>query len=484
MPQPRHACVTGLTAKIVMALACWGSFAEETIPHTRRADLLYVHIRVPAGYTVTFLSRQRASVAYKSPTTFGLKPGYGYWLRLEKPGEQETVFPLLEVLDTLSLPARVKASDLPATLTINELDLERVHAGEMVSKVVVVEQDVSLSGPVPRPGAAIPSPEDENEVMPPDDLLRHAAQFGRPLLILRLGNRQLQPHEWTQPPVPLTPELASWCRAQRSGDGQRSRNGAGFVRDGGDMGEPAHRTAEGVLGGVGPGDSVAEFTDGTRRKLSVAHPVHIAAPRFLTFYQITTLGRIRSELALQPVTSPLGREVVAQAENLASTRLQEDAQHLHTRTSLHAHRHNVPVIRVIGSQELGATRLEIPGTQVVSVPLKTEAVTWLGFDPSTDSSQPPLRLQKWASTNAARTGDMITFYLRYTNTSNRPLCDIAITDNLSPRLEYVPGSARSDREAVFVLQENEVGGRVLRWEIRDPLPPGHGGIITFQVRVR
>jgi hypothetical protein len=57
-------------------------------------------------------------------------------------------------------------------------------------------------------------------------------------------------------------------------------------------------------------------------------------------------------------------------------------------------------------------------------------------------------------------------------------------DSLSPRLEYVAGSARSDREAIFVLQENAAGGQVLRWEIRDPLPPAAQGIISFQVRVR
>jgi uncharacterized repeat protein (TIGR01451 family) len=229
---------------------------------------------------------------------------------------------------------------------------------------------------------------------------------------------------------------------------------------------------------------VAEFTDAGRRKLTVANPVYLAAPQFLTFYQLHNLGRLRSQLALQPVTSLSGGESVAQSEPLGSTRLQEEAERLHARQGLHLHQNHIPVLRVIGGQELEATRLDFPATRVVSVPLTTESVTWLGFDPSGEGRHSPLRLQKWASTNAARPGEVVTFYLRYTNTSNRPLRDIAITDNLAPRFEYVAGSARSDREAVFVLQENQAGSRILRWEIRDPLPPGQHGTISFQVRVR
>ncbi|GBD36785.1 hypothetical protein HRbin36_01913 [bacterium HR36] len=476
---------------LLTAVATWlfigvaAGFGDAAVPNTKRADLLYVQIRVPQGYSITFLSRQGAGVTYKSATTFGLKPGYGYWLRVQRVnGEQESFYPLLEVLDTLSLPARVRASDLPATLAINELDLDRVRFGDMITKVVVVEHDDSFPGQARRTSRLLSAGEMDNEVMPPEDLLRAAARYGRPLALLRLGSRQLEPQEWARPPVPLTGDVAWWCLVQRQGDRNLRRDSAGFLRDGGDLGEPAHRAPEGFLGGVEPGDSVAEFTDANRRKLSVANPVYLAAPRFLVFYQVHSLGRVRSQLTLQPISSPVAREVMAQAEYPTQTRMQEEALHVHSRAALHAHYGEMPVIHVVASQELGATRLDLPGVQAVSVPLSTESVTWLGFDPSAASRHSPLHLQKWASSNAARAGDVVTFYLRYTNTSNRPLRDIAITDSLSSRFEYVPGSARSDREAVFVLQENQVGSRILRWEIRDPLPPGQHGIISFQVRVR
>ncbi|MCS7014824.1 MAG: DUF11 domain-containing protein, partial [Gemmatales bacterium] len=437
------------------------------------------------GYTVQFLSRQGASVVYKAATIFGLKPGYGYWLRIQGPApEHEEFYPLLEVLDTLSLPTQVRASDVPAVVTIHELDLERARSGELVSKVIVVEQDLSLPNDSLRASDPIATPEGENEVMPGTDLVRYAARYGRPLVILRLGSRRLEPQEWSQPPVPLTGAAALWCRQHRQLDREHSRGQVGFIREGGDLGESAYRTPEGQLGGVEPGDTIAEFTDRGRRRLTTANPIKLAAPRFLTFYQLHGLGRIRSELALQPITSPAGRETVIQHQHLHQTRLQQETERLNGRTQLQAQQAHLPTLRIAGAQELGATRVDLPGPQAVSVPITTESVTWLGFDSSADRQQVPLRLQKWASAHAARSGDVITFYLRYTNTSNRSLNDIAITDSLSPRLEYVPGSARSDREAVFVLQENQAGGRILRWEIRDPLPPGQHGTISFQVRVR
>jgi uncharacterized repeat protein (TIGR01451 family) len=81
-------------------------------------------------------------------------------------------------------------------------------------------------------------------------------------------------------------------------------------------------------------------------------------------------------------------------------------------------------------------------------------------------------------------GDIVTFSLRYSNMGGRPITDVAVTDSLSGRLEYVPGSAQSDRDAVFTMQENEVGSVVLRWEITGTLQPGQSGRLRFKARVR
>jgi hypothetical protein len=67
--------------------------------------------------------------------------------------------------------------------------------------------------------------------------------------------------------------------------------------------------------------------------------------------------------------------------------------------------------------------------------------------------------------------------------TGRPLTDVAIVDNLSPRLEFVEGSARSNKEAVFTVQENDAGSLILRWEV-GALAPGENALVRFQAKVR
>jgi uncharacterized repeat protein (TIGR01451 family) len=96
----------------------------------------------------------------------------------------------------------------------------------------------------------------------------------------------------------------------------------------------------------------------------------------------------------------------------------------------------------------------------------------------------PLVLIKCADKGCAKPGDIVTFTLRYSNVGGRPMTDVAVSDSLSGRLEYVPGSAESDRDAVFTVQDNEAGSQLLRWEVSGTLQPGDTGRIRFQARVR
>jgi uncharacterized repeat protein (TIGR01451 family) len=95
-----------------------------------------------------------------------------------------------------------------------------------------------------------------------------------------------------------------------------------------------------------------------------------------------------------------------------------------------------------------------------------------------------LVLTKYAQPKAPKPGEVVTFQLRYENYGSRPIRDVVIADSLSSRLEYIPGSAQSDRPVVFTLQPNEVYSVVLRWEVKGELLPGQSGLIRFQARVR
>ena len=97
---------------------------------------------------------------------------------------------------------------------------------------------------------------------------------------------------------------------------------------------------------------------------------------------------------------------------------------------------------------------------------------------------PQMRVIKLASRKTARPGETVEFTLRFDNLGDELIGNVTIVDSLTPRLEYVDGSAECNLKHEFFTQENETESLVLRWEITDPLPVGEGGIIRFQCRVR
>ncbi|MFM8252541.1 MAG: hypothetical protein ACKOBW_13170 [Planctomycetota bacterium] len=98
--------------------------------------------------------------------------------------------------------------------------------------------------------------------------------------------------------------------------------------------------------------------------------------------------------------------------------------------------------------------------------------------------QPRLRIVKVASKSEARPGEVIDFTLRFDNIGDERIGNVTIVDSLTTRLEFIEGSAQCSLASQFGTQENEAESVVLRWEIRDPLEVGQGGIIRFRCRLR
>jgi uncharacterized repeat protein (TIGR01451 family) len=98
--------------------------------------------------------------------------------------------------------------------------------------------------------------------------------------------------------------------------------------------------------------------------------------------------------------------------------------------------------------------------------------------------KPRLRVVKIASQQQAQPGEELDFTIRYDNIGDQIIGNVTILDSLTTRLEYIPDSAESTRDANFITQENDVESLVLRWEILDPLPVGEGGVVRFRCRVR
>ena len=123
-------------------------------------------------------------------------------------------------------------------------------------------------------------------------------------------------------------------------------------------------------------------------------------------------------------------------------------------------------------------------TDVVSSTLETRDFTICCNEPHPVPPDKPLLLLKCADRQSAQPGDVVTFFLRYSNHGGRPLTDVAVSDSLSARLEYVAGSAQSDHDAVFTTEQNEAGSVILRWEISGRLLPDQSGVLRFQAKVR
>src|SRR5262249_13364952 len=128
--------------------------------------------------------------------------------------------------------------------------------------------------------------------------------------------------------------------------------------------------------------------------------------------------------------------------------------------------------------------LELQAGGLVVGRVRDQAVSATVVEQVPQPREGPLVLCKTVDKHSAQIGDIVTFTLKYTNTGGPPITERARSDSLTGRLEYVPGSAKSDREALFTMQENEAGSLILRWQIGGSLPAGQSGIVTFQARIR
>jgi uncharacterized repeat protein (TIGR01451 family) len=310
------------------------------------------------------------------------------------------------------------------------------------------------------------------------------------------------------------------------------------LRDGGDNGKPVYLGDGGQLEGLDPSDAVAEFRDSTGRlKLKPTNTVCICVPRYLAIVHETpssTIDATKESVTVKGTKS--GDELLAQ-ERLRKLRGLEEMELLRAKQRLEASIVNKRAVRIENLCVIKGIEMELGlgaylGSKValtlreedklrlarqLELPIKLYAevgtneyegkcglkgvgnVTGLGqvkghvdlrefvclcTQEKPEIPEQPLCLLKWASTDSAQVGDVVTFFIKYSNLGGKPIRDIAISDSLTGRLEYLPGTAKSDREAVFVTQANEAGSAILRWEIRDPLPPGQKGVVSFQAKVK
>lgn len=458
------------------------------------------------------------------------------------------LYPSVEVFGALWLGARLNAAEYPAPVVLTPADLEHIREGSLVTKAIYLENPetaiptaTSLDSPaesrVPpdrdlltearlrgRPVAVVRF---GGRAVPPEEL----ARFAVPGTVLMPGEHGLPPAA-LPPCLPLAyPPFLDPRYGPRPPEEE-------CLKDGGDQGLRAGFDADGQLSGVEPSDTVATYTDPNgRRRVVPSNRVCVCVPRFAVLLSETPFGRYDSSFAVVNAGGVTGQGQIntrmppyqaEQIDRLINVKMKERPSVWTGELTigravrvevLQAHQVDVGPLAAIGTQAVMQLReqerlrlikqLELArelshreslreneqvtktsvvarvqgGPEIISAAVETRDFT-VCCNEAPRVPDKPLVLYKCADRPAAKVGDVVTFTLRYSNHGGRPLADVALSDSLTPRLEYIPGSARADRDAVFTTQENEAGSLLLRWEITGRLQPGESGAVSFQARVR
>ncbi len=451
------------------------------------APLLHVRFTGPQGLRVTLYQGSPEGKEFATPVTVGFRPGYIYRIKLSGiPGlPNQAFYPTLEVRGMLKMPPQLRAADHPAPVVFSSDDLEQVLAGAFLTKIIFLED----------PDQALPTATKSDqpvEIQVPSvaDAIGEARVRGRTMAILRWGGREASAEELARQSIPGTillpgqpmlpppayPSCIPWTWMQFYDPiiGPRHAEEE-CLHDGGDIGRRAGIGPNGQLGGVDPTDTVAGYADSKgRRHVAVSNRVCICVPRFMALRAETLpagfdtpfgVGLAKMAMGESALTNRVKAVALEQAEQLRGLAGRERPSGMQIRVATHAidqYQSQAAVFGFVQSQSVNNLFEHIP-----SVP-----------------PDRPLVLTKCADKQAAQVGDVITFTLRYVNTGGQPITGIVVADSLTGRLEYLVGSAKTDRDALFTTQANEAGSLLLRWEITSPLPPGQNGTVTFQARIR
>ncbi len=299
-----------------------------------------------------------------------------------------------------------------------------------------------------------------------------------------------------------------------------------YLLDGGDKMKPVYIEKDWTVKNLEIEDTVAHFDtlDG-KTVVAASNLVPIYAPRFVALRkiegifssgQITVLSESVRQQGLHEQHRAEGTGLTAQEARAGSARLQRnpagmDAKMTLASTDVTIGLHGTSNVESVMSewnmlqaQKLDAAELVFLASGV------TAAKSWMGSEGlqvqvgelmpvsvSTDQAAESvfvlkddgkkvskLRLIKVASSSSAKPGDLVEFTLRFDNVGTEIIGNVTVLDNLTTRLEFLPGTAQSSLESGFVVQPNEAGSFTLRFEITHPLQPGEFGLVKFQCRVR
>jgi uncharacterized repeat protein (TIGR01451 family) len=153
---------------------------------------LFANMMAPAGTRITFYSAGGKPHRFSNSVVVGLRARNRYAFTLDQIEDMPdlTLFGTIEVLRGPRLPKDLKGSEIPVPIRFNDEDLLRLVRGHMITKIVVLED--------PETSLAEPTSTDEPiryDAAQGVDPMALAKQLGKPMLVVRVGNRVPEPHE-------------------------------------------------------------------------------------------------------------------------------------------------------------------------------------------------------------------------------------------------------------------------------------------------
>jgi uncharacterized repeat protein (TIGR01451 family) len=377
--------------------------------------------------------------------------------------------------------------DFPIPLVFSQADIERVMSGAVVTKVIYLEDPEKAVPSLAPADLPIELPEDTERLA-----LKAAFDNGRLMAVVRLGDRKpaadvlaraaidgtvLFPGEKYLRAPAVPPVFPYWaCPMYDPILGPKGPKEECFV-NGDDKQTPLGIGANDRLYGLDPTDVGVEYTVGGRRKVTTSCVVCICSPRYVVRRVETLPVRFAGIDGLAGHTGTSGpsvfRDRAAPMVDIGRDKANEFTGRV---------RPSAYVGRIGTSFFIGTTAPVVIG-QVEGVKVEGALVEPVQFTAYPTCC--PLTVTKEVDPPGARQpGDVVTITIRYANTGAKAISDVVVSDSLSPRLEYVAGSAQSDRPANFAASENEAGSALLRWELPGTLLPGQAGTIKFRAKVR
>ncbi len=457
------------------------------------------------------------------------------------------LFPVVEIVGHLHRPAEIDPGKYPIRVVFTDEELwEVVDAGRMITKVIYLEdpeQALPLKlGKDRIPSVTIGAAEDPVRVAAALGRVVAIVRVGgrRPTvgelqagatgdvaldgLLARSGGRcgfvYVDGSACQMPCNPACPPLEPGARPVLPRDE--------YLCDGGDAGVKAGVGLGGALHGVEPRDALVRFDVGVDAypdpKILPTNRVCIYAPRFAEVRLATGVnenveihGLRLNELTQAPIQTEkiddVRRLVKNEAAEMARDRRNAQIERGNTYPGVgsdvrgamgYVKDDSVLVGSRTQSAEVQARRqapmvarekVKLTGIKTVEAPIVADlvqgtaeavrsrpALEMTGVE--TPPNRPGLAVVKRVDVTEAEPGDTVTYAIAYRNMGNTPIRSVAIIDSLLPRLEYVAGSAKGPRGAKFSVDENQSGSVELRWDLKETIPPGAHGYVSFQAVVR